>query len=210
MTVVTTVDLIKSSVETAAIAVGGLWTAWTFHKLQSVRASDAEINRNIAESRESERRLLSEQPNLDIAFSDVSEFRPANNLSAFLKISVAVKNSGLRNLQVVFHKASLSVARLERHDTSSKEIVDIRRMPPYWLPETGSKLEVMPSRIFRTGQSRTIVFLVPISGAGTYLVQFQAPYASLPFEGELVDEEEASLWINAVEQRLVTVHDSSE
>jgi hypothetical protein len=41
-------------------------------------------------------------------------------------------------------------------------------------------------------------------------VQFQAPYASLPFEGELVDEEEASLWINAVEQRLVTVHDSSE
>src|SRR5690242_9968339 len=203
VTVAATVDVIRSSVEATAIAIGGLWAAWTFQKLQSVRAADAEINQKIAASRESERRLLSEQPNLEITFSNISEYYSVSSEDATLAISVDVQNSGVRNLQIVFHKASLTVGRVQRFDSSSKALVDVHRMSPYWLPYSGSKLEVMPSRIFRAGQRRSIVFVLAVGTPGLYFVQFQAPYASLPFEGEPVDDEDESLWINAIEERLV-------
>ena len=200
------VDLVKSSLEAAAIAVGGLWAAWTFHKLQSVRAAQAAIDQNVAASRESERRLLREQPNLDIIFSEISEFYPPSGGSGSLLITVEVRNSGVRNLQVIFEKAGLSVGRIQRYDSPGKAVADVHRARPQWLPPVGSRLEIMPSRIFRAGQGRRIVLVLPIATPGVYLVQFQAPYASLPFEGEMVDAEDESLWINAVEQRLVTVH----
>lgn len=88
----------------------------------------------------------------------------------------------------------------------SKAIVDVHGVSLYWLSYTCSKLEVMPSRIFRAGQRRSIVFVLTVGTLGLDFVQFQAPHASLPFEGETVDDEDESLWINAIEARLLIVN----
>jgi hypothetical protein len=105
------VDTIKSLVETIALAASGLWIAWTFHKLQSVRAAEAKIQNDLraadkstVEIREAERRLLSQQPNLEIAFTEVLEHRAPDG-RRYLAVTVELQNSGARNLKVEFDQA---------------------------------------------------------------------------------------------------------
>jgi hypothetical protein len=88
--------------------------AWTFQKLGSVRTADAEMNQNTAASRESERRLLSEQPDLEISISNTFEIlslQTAKTQSPRSQVDVA--QSDVRNLQVVFYKASLTIGRVQ-------------------------------------------------------------------------------------------------
>jgi hypothetical protein len=204
MAVPATIDAIKAAVETAAIAVGGLWAAWTFHKLQSVRAADADINNKLTEARESERRLLSQQPNLDITFSEIMEQDLPNAEGGSLIVSVEIRNSGLRNLEVLFDQATLGVGRFQIDDAPTTRIVNVHRTGPYYLGPEGDQLWEMPYRIFRAGQHRNCFFLSPVSEPGLYLVQFQAVYRALPFEGEQLPEVEAESII-ALEQRIVSI-----
>lgn len=198
------INAIRAAVEAIAIAVGGLWVAWTFHKLQSVRAANAEINNNVATARESDRRLLGEQPNLDITFLEIVEqsFPSAGNRS--LIVSVELRNSGVRNLEIAFGDATLSVARLQSDGASTRRVLNVNRTSPYYLPERGDRLEALHSRVFRVGQRRTMLFLAPVAEPGPYLVQFQAKYVTLPFEGEQ-SAEVVPMPILAVEQRIFPV-----
>lgn len=40
-------------IKVAGLVAGGLWTAWTFKKLQKNRAAEAEINQKLAETQKS-------------------------------------------------------------------------------------------------------------------------------------------------------------
>lgn len=203
MAVADTVDIVKAVVETAAIAVAALWAAWTFHKLQSVRAAAAEINNKLTTTREIERRLLSGQPNLDITFSEITEQYSPGAVGGSLIVSVEIRNSGLRNLELYFDKATLAVGRFQAEEVSAGRMCYVHRTGPQYLPDRGDTLEVMAYRIFRAGQRRNMVFIVPVSGSGPHLVQFQTAYHALPFEGESTKIERTL--INAVEQRIVSV-----
>ena len=204
MTVPEQVEVIKGLAETAAIVVGGLWAAWTFHKLQRARASEAEVNRALAETRESERRLLAQEPNLEIDITDVAEYHVPGLEQGCLGIGVQFANTGLRNLEVILDGSALSVGRLVLGDRRRLRLTDIHRSAAHYLPETGPALQQMTSRVFRVGQRRRVLLIGRIAGPGLYLVQVQVLYRGIEFEVE-TPAEDFGVVVRAVEQRLVRV-----
>jgi hypothetical protein len=67
------VEHISDMIKIVGLAVGGLWAAWTFHKLQRIRAAELEnnarlisIQKTTLEQEEIRARLLRQQPQLDI------------------------------------------------------------------------------------------------------------------------------------------------
>jgi hypothetical protein len=100
------VDVLKGLAETTAIAVGGLWAAWTFHKLQKVRASEAEVNKSLTETQVSERQLVAQEPNLEVEFVEVVEHYVPGAEKGHLAVTIQLSNSGLRNLVVMFDKSA--------------------------------------------------------------------------------------------------------
>lgn len=210
MTLSESVDVLKGLTETIAIAVGGLWAAWTFHKLQRTRASEAELNKSLTETRESERRLAAQEPNLEVEFIDFAEHYVSGTERGYLAVTIQLSNSGLRNLMVTFDESALRVGRLQPGDESSGRLLDIDRAGACQISEHGNKLEPMPFRIFRVGQHRRILLLTRISEPGLYFVQFQVVYQAIAFDTEAPPEIAAPLVsavgpVNAVEQRLVHV-----
>jgi hypothetical protein len=204
VTVPDSVVVLKGLAETIAIAVGGLWAAWTFHKLQRVRASEAEVNKSLAETRETERRLAAQEPNLEVEFIEVIEHHVSEAEKGYLAVTIQLSNSGLRNLEVIFEKSALLVGRLQPGDESSMHLLDVNHTGARYLPEHGNKLERMPSRVFRVGQHRRMLLLARISEPGLYFVQCQVIYRAIEFDNEAPSEDTTAL-VRAVEQRLVHV-----
>jgi hypothetical protein len=126
------VAVIQSLVETIAIAVGGLWVAWTFHKLQSVRAAEANLastlkatEKTSLDAKESERRLLAQQPNLDISIVDLAQHQSPGSEQRHLALGVNLRNLGSRNLSVEFDKATLSVGLYTLSNKGLPEMADV-------------------------------------------------------------------------------------
>jgi hypothetical protein len=208
------VNVLKGLAETIAIAVGGLWAAWTFHKLQRTRASEAELNKSLTETRESERRLVAQEPNLEVEVVEVVEHYVSGTEKGYLAVTVQLSNSGLRNLAVTFEESALRVGRVQPGDESSKRLLDVNRAGARYFPEHGNKLEQMPPRIFRVGQHRRMLLLARISEPGLYFVQYQVMYQAIEFDMETPPENDIEtppenavypVVIRAVEQRLVHV-----
>jgi hypothetical protein len=178
--------------------------------VQSTRAAEVEIRRDILEGEkssseiaESQRRLISQQPSLEIEFAEVAEHHfPGEGVR--LGVSVNLRNSGLRNLSVAFDRSSFSVGRLDPGDERAKKLLDIYRAAPQYLPPGTSKLAQMPNRVFRAGQQRQLTFVAPAEKPGWYFVQFDAVYAAMPFEGEQ-DFDQESWIVQAVQQLVVAV-----
>lgn len=207
------VDAFKSVVETVAIAVSGLWIAWTFHKLQSVKAAEANIlntlraaDKNAAETQEADRRLISEQPSLDIQFLEVVGYRfeEEGGGGSFVGLTVELSNLGARNLVVQFEESSLTLARFELGDGNLQKMSNSYRSGVRYLEGRGSRLAELQWRILRAGQRRQIALLAPTPVDGLYLVQFQALYYVLPFDAEKPEEAEVRP-IQGMQQRLVRV-----
>ena len=169
-----------------------------------MRAADAKINEDVATAHESERRLLSQQPNLDVTFFEIAEHHSSSVDVGFLTVSVQLRNSGVRNFAIIFDKTTVSMSRFDPDDVSRRHMFDVRRMEPMYLPEAGNKLTAMPPRLFRAGQQRNICFVAPVSTPGLYLVQFSALYEVYPFDGEQLPEQSA-VPILALEQKIVSV-----
>lgn len=214
MTLSESVDVLKGLAETVAIAVGGLWAAWTFHKLQRVRASEADVNKSLTETRVSERQLVAQEPNLEIEFVEVVEHYVSEAEKGYLAVTIQLSNSGIRNLAVIFDKSTLQVGRLQPGDDSSMRLLDVNRAGARYFPEHGNKLEPMPPRIFRVGQHRRMLLLARISEPGLYFVQCQVMYYAIMFDTEVSPENDieahpenaaSRVGIWAVEQRLVHV-----
>jgi hypothetical protein len=214
---------IKDLVEAAAIAVAGIWAAYTFHKLQTARAAETDIRRmeseinkaesdirkgileaekNSAEIAESGRRLLSQQPNLEISFGDIAEHHIANAGIDCLVIPVTLRNSGVRNLWVEFSRHTLTVGRFESANMHATRLLDAYGTAPQYVAAPG-QMKNMPERVFRVEQSRQLAFVAPVPSAGLYLLQFEATYSPAPFEGENAVQE--AMHIQAIEQRIVAV-----
>lgn len=203
------VQAVKSIVETIAVVIGGLWIAWTFHKLQSVRASEADISNKLreadksqAETHEAARRLLSQQPNLEIEFDDFLEHTEEGvEGGSFLGVTLHLRNTGSRNLVVEFDETTLSVARFVLRDRELREMSEVYRTAFRWIAERGTTLVPVEYRILRVGQQRQIVVVAPARTPGLYLVQFRALYYMLPFDSE--PTEEKVFPIQAMQQHLV-------
>ena len=66
----------------------------------------------------------------------------------------------------------------------------------------GVRLAFLHDRIIRVGQQRHMVLTaIPIVEPGCYIVQFNALYGRIPFDGERLSGE-APVLIEAVEQRM--------
>jgi hypothetical protein len=188
----------------------GRWIAWTFHKLQSVRAAETKIQNDLraadkstVEIREAERRLLSQQPNLEIAFTEVLEHRAPDG-RRYLAVTVELQNSGARNLKVEFDQATLTVARYELADNHLRRLVDVYSTGVRYLSHRMDQLSDLPWRILRAGQERRVSFLAPVPSPGLYLVQFRALYGMLPFHNE-PQEVRGDDRIQAVQQQVVSM-----
>jgi len=207
------VETFRSIVEMIAIAITGLWVAWTFHRLQSVRASEAaiaktlmETKKNAVESAEADQRLLSQQPNLDIEFSQIVEHAAGEAATgSFLGLTIKLHNSGSRNLVVELDTSTLSSARFVLTDTNRCDVSDVYRTGAHYIADAGEALTPFEYRILRVGQERQIIVLAPAPMPGLYLVQFKAIYYMLPFDAEEPDDTRKVFPIQAVQQRLVQV-----
>lgn len=206
------VEAFKSIVEAVAIAVSGLWIAWTFHRLQSVKAAEANIlnnlrtaDKNAAETQEADRRLVSQQPSLDIQFLEVVGYSfEESDGGSFIGLTIELSNLGARNLIVQFDKSSLTLARFELSDVNLRKMSNLYRSGVCYFAGHGPRLAELPWRILRTGQRRQIVLLAPTPVDGLYLVQFQALYYVLPFDTEEPEEAQGTP-IQGMQQRLVRV-----
>src|SRR5215470_12122294 len=93
------VEQIFDIIKIVGLVAGGLWAAWTFHKLQRVRAAELEnrarltaIQKSATEQEELRTRLLRQQPQLDIQLN-VSEAGPVTETcKSSLCVTVTLEN----------------------------------------------------------------------------------------------------------------------
>lgn len=206
------VETIASSVDAVGLVVGGLWVAWTFHKLQRVRAAEVDVQKTLADTQkttaetlELDHRRVSQQPNLEVTFSQMVEHETPESDCTYLAVTTDLLNSGSRNLQVDFSDATMTLARFDLLDRRLRRVSDVHRTGPGYFRDGGDQIAEMPYRILRAGQRRRMVTLLPAPRPGVYLVEFRALYRMLPFEGEDVAGEVDCWVIDAVEQALVAV-----
>ena len=205
-------DQFSSLVKTLALVVGGLWAVWTFYRLQKAREAEVKINVEVADLQKSQleienekRRRLREQPALAITLEVQEVLDPSETSSSLLCVTATLKNEGDLNLDVTFDDSALTIGRIVRDEHHRESVRELRRSCHWYLPPDGKEgvaLSDSDPRVFRIGQVRKIPFAVQIPDPGVYLVQFQATYRMMPFEGENAFRKEP-LVITAFEQ---TIH----
>jgi hypothetical protein len=195
-------------VKTGGLVAGGLWTAWTFHRLQRTRAAEVENNRQLAEIQRSQleqqelrTRLLRQQPQPAIDLS-ISEAPHAASPNHCLRVTVTVKNEGDQNLDVHFDRSTLIVGRIVLGSDGGQTIRELHRSGPWYFTNDSDEPQALSNRVFRVGQRRQLAFAVPIRRPGVYFVQFYAVYSRVPFDGEDAPSEAPSP-VAAIEQ---TIH----
>lgn len=202
-------DQFSNLVEMAALVVGGLWAAWSFHKLQKARGAEVGINVEVATLRKlqleienDKRRHLREQPALGIALEAHEVIDASETSGSVLCVTATLKNEGELNLEVMFDESALTVGRLVHDEHHRQSVKDLRRSSHWYLAPDGKKGEAfLAERIFRIGQTRRIPFAVQLRDAGVYLVQFQATYNKVPFDDEKASRREP-VAITALEQTI--------
>jgi hypothetical protein len=93
-----------------------VWAAWTFHKLQRVRAAQLENDARLAviektrlEQNELRAKRLRQQPQLAIQLEISAIGLRSETYRSILCISVVLKNEGEQNLRIEFQPATLTV-----------------------------------------------------------------------------------------------------
>ena len=164
-----------------ALVCGGLWTAWTFHKLQRVRAAQFAIEKSRIDQEEGTERLLSRQPQPAIDIK-VTETGPLTKASEhYLSITITVTNQGQLNFDMTFDESTLTVTRMVLESKRIPSVKEIRRMRPVFFQPGTDVMAPLVSRVFRVGARRQIAFAVPITEPGWYFIQFYALYIEVPF-----------------------------
>ena len=201
------IEQIFELVKVLGLVVGGLWVAWTFHKLQRARAAEIDNSLKLIQTQkqrieqdEVRTRLLRQQPQLAIRIKAVEMAPFAEDGKSFLGITVVLKNEGEQNLRVDFDASALTVGRivLTRSGRQKMEAID-RFGPSYLIPESDVP-QLFPYRILRAGQARQMALAVlPVTESAAYLIQFHAVYGKVPFDGQTSSSEKPFL-IDAMEQ----------
>jgi hypothetical protein len=196
---------LRDGVETLGLVGAGVWAAWTFHKLQKVRAAEIQNRKGILEIRrarlseqELRTRLVQRQPVLQIGLrvEEESEQRP----TSFLRITVTLANRGDQNLKIQFNEAFLTIGQVTEGQGDRLTIKAVHRLAPWLFDKDKSVAQPMPEqRIFRVGQKRHMSFAVPVHAPGAYVVQCRTAYFRIPFDGE-ADGKSPPFVIDAIEQ----------
>ncbi|MEO8413300.1 MAG: hypothetical protein ABI472_06555 [Ginsengibacter sp.] len=202
------IEQISEIIKTVGLIVAGLWAAWTFHKLQRVRTAELKndeattaIQKSRMEQDELRTRLRSQQPQLGIQLNIFETASLNKTYKSFLCVTVLLKNEGEQNLQVDFDASALIIGRIIP-GKDGKQLIDVHRSGPSYFVHDTDEPQFFSSRIFRVGQTRQMVMdVLPITGQGTYLIQFHAVYSKVPFDGEKSSGKNQFL-INAVEQTI--------
>lgn len=202
------IEQLVDLVEVAGLVIGGLWVAWTFHKLQRARAAEIDNNLKLIQTQkeriehdEARSRLLRLQPQLAIRI-DAVELAPfASNGKSFLGVTVILKNEGEQNLKVDFDSSALTVGRIVFTKAGGQKLQDVHRFGPSYLVPESDEPHMLSYRILRAGQARQMALAVlPVTGSAAYLIQFHAVYGRIPFDGQTSSDEKPFL-IDAMEQR---------
>ena len=187
--------------------ISGLWVAWTFHKLQKVRAADLENNERSSrlrasriEQQSSRTKLLAQQPQLSVGLSITEELSPSSSYETLLCVTVTLSNEGEQNLEAMFPASPLTVATISFGEDGTPAMNVVLRTRPFYFSDESNDPEAMPNRIFRSGQSRKVaVALVPVPEPSAYFFQFQVIYSKVPFDGDKSSNQDP-IYINALEQ----------
>lgn len=193
-----TLEQFLKIIETAALVVGGLWTVWTFYRLQSARTAELDNQTKL-------NALLRQQPVLAVEIKVAETAWDADATRGFLLVHVSLKNEGDQNLDVFFDDAVLTVGRVVFDKAGHQSIKEQHRCAHGHLVPGDNKLSPISTRIFRAGQKRQLAFSVPIPEPGGYFVEFHAVYQRRPFEGEKGSKQAPRIKpmaIDAVEQAI--------
>jgi hypothetical protein len=207
-------EQIADIIKMVGLVAGGLWAAWTFHKLQRVRAAELENNATLVaiqkssiEQEELRTKLLRQQPQLDIQLDVVEKAPLTDTYKSSLCVTVILKNEGEQNLEVEFFPSALTIGRIV-FDKGGMQVLDVYRFQPISFAADDDDFppsdepHFMGRRRFRVGQKRKIALgVLPIQVPGAYIVQFQTVYERVPFDGE-EPFSEGSIQINAIEQTI--------
>jgi hypothetical protein len=206
------VEPISDLIKVVGLVAGGLWAAWTFHKLQKVRAAELDNNAKLAaiqkssiEQEELKTRLLRQQPQLDIELN-VDEKGPVTRTSKEFSLYNGYSQERRRAKSVEFSPGALTVARV-LFDNEGMRASEVHRFKPFYfavLSDVDSPIsdepQFMSERILRVGQKRKMaIAAIPVQVPGAYMMQFHAVYRRVPFDGE-PPFVEAAVQINAIEQ----------
>jgi hypothetical protein len=210
-----TVQQISEIVKMAAVLVGGFWAAWTFHKLQKVRASELEnrqkqttIQKTRVEHKEARIRLLRQQPQLAIELQVSETVASVANYKSFLSVTVVLKNDGEQNLNLTFGPSPLTVGRI-LFQNDGKQTFDVQRFGASLFVDSASEPGPFRERILRVGQKRQMALtVIPVTQPAAYILQFQADYAKRPFDDERSSE--PAMVVNAIEQTIYFATANSE
>ena len=179
---------IQSYVAALGLAVAGLWVAFSFVALKSEQKARAEIA--ALEFSAKQEPVLQ----FDLTASSLATSGSGPRMASF---QVRVRNDGKRALE--FEAPTLRVLRISATDQMPQPIGATAE----YLDSNG-KLEAMPSRILRSGQTRTIALFAVIPEPGDYLVQLDSTYFGMTnLEGKLVVSKDEA--IQAIEQQIVSL-----
>jgi hypothetical protein len=201
------IEQISDVVKMIAFVVAGLWAAWTFHKLQRVRAAELDNNMKLVETKKSkieheeiETGLLRQQPQLAIRLNVIETTSSAEACKSFLSVTVTLRNEGEQNLKVIFDSSALTLGLIVFDKNSGQMMRHLRRFPPVHFHAESDTESIMACRILRAGQQRQMALAVlPVTEPVAYIVQFHALYCREPFDGEKPSSREPVL-IDALEQ----------
>ena len=183
------VEQATAIIQMIGVVVGALWAAWSFHKLQRIRAAELDneskltmIQKTRLEQEEIRTQLLRRQPQLAIQLQ-ITEAPSFNDIyKSFLCISVKLKNEGEQNLRLDFSPSALTVGRVT-FDKDKKQTTELHYYGPPYFDGHNDEPVLFSYRILRVGQAReTALAIIPVPEPGAYIVQYRTDYHKILFE----------------------------
>ena len=208
-------DQASELLKAIGLVVAGVWTAWTFYRLQKERAAEIANNKLLVEtereaiaSAETRRKLVSQQPVIKIELQ-VSEHVAATKKSDLgLSVQAHIKNEGQQDFELQFGDVALTVARVEPSFGARPMLKDVKHFSSWYFNENG-EFEQETKRRFRVGSARHLALAAFPVSKGVYFIQFQASYYQVPFlEEGPQDDHAASERRGAYEQMFYFVNGS--
>jgi hypothetical protein len=184
------------STKTVALICGGIWTVWTFQKLQKARTAEINYNLKVLDQKDKQVHLLRQQPQLSIGLTIAELCSPPEGL---LSITALLKNEGDQNFDISFDGPALTVGRIE-FENGDQNLKELSRVQPWPFIDGNDTPEPLEPRRFRVGQNRQLSFVVPFRKPGAYFIQFCVTYVKVAFDGETKPREGTA--IRALEQAI--------
>lgn len=163
-------SFVQSIVTSIGIIAAGSWAFYTFNEIGTVQKAEAEIA--------TLRQNAARQPVLQIGIK--AEQISKDSDTKRLSVIATLKNEG--NLPLSFDTPILRIADAGPTLTAQAQATATENKARFI--DSDGTIKLMPEkRLMRAGQARSIVFLVTVPSAGSYLLQIEVSFEG----GEFVD-----------------------